>query len=565
MFFREPIVSFPGNGRKPRTRIMHGSRISWRRVASTGVSCARGNGSVAITLGRPESVASDRFRPRAGVAEDAVESLLVGEDRIEPRRSSDEEPGPWPALAGRNWPFFVWLGICLPAFWVLPAIDDWGATAPLPLSFEWNHLAPGLWWRPIEKLDRLLLGRYSFLYPQYLHVLSVVGHGLSGWLVYRLARRLGASASTSRLLAALFLIHPGGCSVVWSVDGGIRTWSTACGLASIDVYLTKNRQRAMLGWLFLAAAAALWYEPGLRWFLAAPLFRELMLALRFPLATPIRSVCLRLTAGMAAGLLAFTSYFIIRWLLIGELTVAGSGRYALTFEPLVWIRNAAMLGGVSFSTVDTIALLGPSPNYAMAALSLLLGLPLLVVAAHHCLRTWSIRALLFGFISLIAVLAPHLPQAHVSEFYAHPIVAIVAIMLVGHSGKAPTLRATRDAGITMALFVAAALAVDAHKAVALVRTGRAEDQVGKAIVQLIPEPPQHLCVVSGGADERKGYSVFVAPSGPDSRWGFSARGRWGWSNDVRFFWVRQIDSCPIDSDAVITLSAEGDVEIVKPL
>jgi hypothetical protein len=461
----------------------------------------------------------------------------------------------------RWWPILLWLGFSLPAFWVLPALDDWGATAPLVSCPDWSCLAPGLFWRPLENLNRLLLGHLPSWYPQYLHVLTVIGHGLAAWFVGRLARRLGASRGTSRFAAAIFLIHPGVCSVVWSVDGLIRAWSTACGLASLDVYLSGNRRRAVLGWLLLGGLAALWYEAGLRWFLAAPLFREVMLALRRDAPAPHRFQWKRLGAGMATGLLAFAAYFVARWALIADLTVHEAERYVMTFDPLAWLRNAALLLGMSASTTDSIALLGPSPSYGAAALSFALGLPLLVLALSRCVATWSRPALLSALLCMGAVLAPHIPQAHVSEFYVHPVVAILVVLLAGHGPS--TLKPWRMpyARAAVVLFAAASLAVGAHKAVEIIRTGRNAEQVGRAVVRLIPHPPGHVCSVPEQTRRQLVYSVFVAPPGPASVWGVSARDHWGWEHDVKFTPSSRVSTCPLESDVVIQVSVAGEIRV----
>jgi hypothetical protein len=311
----------------------------------------------------------------------------------------------------------------------------------------------------------------------------------------------------------------------------------------------------------LGGLAALWYEAGLAWFLAAPLLREVMRALRRDTPAPHGFQWKRLGAGMATGLVAFAAYFAVRWALAADLPVVGADRYVMTFDPLTWLRNATLLLGVSASTTDSIALLGPSPSYGAAALSMALGLPLLLLALSRCVSTWPRPALLAAPLGLGAVLAPHLLQAHVSEFYAHPVIAILVVLLAGQTRSASKPWRMPHARVAIVLFAVASVMVGAHKAVEIIRTGRGADRVGRAVVRLVPTPPGHVCSVPEATPEPLVYSVFVAPPGPASVWGYSARGHWGWEHDVKLTRAARVSACPPEADVVIEVSVGGEVRL----
>jgi hypothetical protein len=419
-----------------------------------------------------------------------------------------------------------------PAFLVLPALDDWHTSRPIR-ALTAGDLLPGRFWRPIEALQLALVGQAPSLHPAFLHALAVAGHGVAVALVYRLARSFRVPPGHAAAAAAAFAVAPATAAAVWSVDGAIQTWSTAFGLAAFLAYRSGSRRVA--AWLSLSLVAALWKESGLAWLFAVPLLHEALLD------APDRSWT-RLRGGLIFGLGGFALWLAARTTL-GDGLEIGDGRYAFSLDPTRWARNAAMLLGVSATTLDTIHLLGPVRRLGGAALTALAGLPLLVLPMAAAVKRREWTGWWLAGAGLLAVISPHLPQGHVSEMYAHPATAAWALVLLAALRRSD---ASRMLAAALALFLASAVVVDAHKLDEMIRTGRGAQTVGRRIAQSLPsvesiEGP--LCLVLP-ADSPRTYSVFVAPPGPAAGWGMAVMVPWGWPDSARFVLVTEPAACP---------------------
>ncbi|MFH1131038.1 MAG: hypothetical protein V1754_06865 [Pseudomonadota bacterium] len=457
------------------------------------------------------------------------------------------------------WIGIAWILMCVPAFWILPALDDWGTSAPIA-HFSWDLLRPGFFWRPIEKLNRVFLGHFPGALPFYPHLVAVLGHALSGWMVYQLCKKLGASSRLGVISSIVFLVSPAVAAAVWSVDSAVQTWSTACGLSAVWAYMLRNRRQAFGIWLLMSFLALFWKESGVVWFFAAPLFRELQLGRE----TGTVGVWRRLCAGIGVACIAMVAYFAFRWGFARSFSLGGDDRYSLLLNPAIWIRNFSMLVGVAATTIDTIAIFGPSPRYLVGAMSIIFSIPLLGFLFVWAVRNRSLRKGVISLMAFFVVLGPHVLLAKVSEMYAHPIVAALAILLV--VGGFGTLNSGwhKGAKIALFLFLVGAVFVDAHKWFVMMETGRKADVVGRTIAEHTGDsPPASICIVRKSPTKKFGYSVFSAPPGPASQWGVAARQHWGWEHQVKIFHEETIAKCPQDSERIVDLAMDGAVQFIR--
>jgi len=452
----------------------------------------------------------------------------------------------------------VWAAFSLPALWVLPALDDWRTAAPIA-DLSWDLLRPGLFWRPLDRLLRALLEHTPWAHTHLLHLVVVAGHGLSGWQVYRLAAKAAAPAGTARNIATwatiIFLCTPAVGAAAWSLDSAVQTWSTALGLLAARVYLSSPASRPKTaGWILLCLASLLWKESGLAWLLVCPLL---------PAALGQPSPCRRVLPGLLLGVAVLAGYLGLRLALgLPAPLLDAHSPYHLLVNPLVWLRNGTMLLGVAGSTVDTLLLLGPAPWLALAALSALAGLLLPGLLLLSC-RGWSRGRRLAALLVLVMVMGPHLPLARVSEMYAHPLTAALAVLLAGAAPHIPTSR-RRWLATALALFLIAAVAVDAHKLLSMVRTGRGAARLGAQVAAAAGKiAPKKICAVVHPAAEGRGYSVFQAAPAPASGWGLAARPHWGWSRPVGLIKVRAPDQCPPKHSLLLEFSTPHDLQLVR--
>lgn len=115
----------------------------------------------------------------------------------------------------------MWDGVFLDDHWQRAASAHYGwgwndliESATIDLSGKWNHF----WWqeepivwryaRPVAMLVVKLEYAVTGGSPMGIHAFGLLWHGLTGWLVYRLAAWAGFSRLWAFLAAVVFLIHP---------------------------------------------------------------------------------------------------------------------------------------------------------------------------------------------------------------------------------------------------------------------------------------------------------------------------------------------------------------------
>jgi len=447
-------------------------------------------------------------------------------------------------------PVLAWVLMSLPAFFVLPAGDDWRTSSPL-FALEWNALRPNMLWRPFEPVVRRLIGfAATMVYPSALHALVIVGHAMTGFFVYRLLREARTTAWAAGIATALVLIFPGAGAAVWSVDSAVQTWSTGCGLWSVFLLATRRQHRWPLAWLAPAFLSMVWKESGTAWPIAAPCLVALIGSWTQPLEW--RRTCRALTLGI--GLLA--CYLLIRTSLAQTGGIgAAAGRYSLSLSPVVLGRNFGMLGAVALLPIDTLALLGSPRNLGLAATTAAAGIPLLLLCVWACIRTLGVARIFLATASLVVIAVPHLVLEHVSEMYAHPLIAGAALVFLPALCAFGIGRRVVTAGAACAFL--GALLSDAHKLTAMIEAGHSASDVGIRIVAEHAQAPRIICAVPA-VNFPAGYSVFQISPGPASGWGASAQQAWGWSPRTEYLRLKSIEECQAQhSDVTVLFAADG--------
>jgi hypothetical protein len=445
----------------------------------------------------------------------------------------------------------AWGAMCIPSFWVLPALDDWATSTPLP--FSWDALKlNGALWRPLHNLERMFAAPLA--YPFVAHLENALLQAASAAILFAILIRLQARRSAATVATLVLLISPAVGASVWSIDGVHHMWSRTLGLAALLAFLSARQ--GLLLWSSLALLSAGWSEGGIAWFVVPIVVRE-ALDKRRPLEPSWRAALPVCVTGVVA-------YFALRFGLSGGgLSLGGAGgRYTLTFRPHHWFRNAAVLIGVAMSTVDTVALLDVSPHRLIAAATALAGLPLLVMAVLRVRRSLLGRRAALSMLALGVLLGPFVLLGHVSEMYCHAVLALLLVLLAPVEGDERQFQRTAWL-CAIALYCAAALTVDFHKLANMIETGRGSAQVGREVARLIPaHTPSPLCVVIEKSPSRVGYSVFTSPAGPASAWGEAARMEWGWNQGPHIIQKQRPEDCSGPGQSIL-VSLAGQVRSLR--
>lgn len=448
---------------------------------------------------------------------------------------------------------------CIPAFFISPAIDDWMTSRPI-FQFDISLLLPKLFWRPFENLIRLAVGRNTQLHSFLFHLLAVSGHIGSAAVLYRIL--LAAQKQTGPALAAtvLFCIFPAGASAVWSLDSAIQTWSTFFGLVSLRALQRHSVLRGGIFFFLSACASVLWKESGISWFVAAPLFAA---ALSESPPCFFSSANRKKLLLLGIGLCGAALYLAVRRALTPpDFVAAEAGRYDVHLSPFLWLKNTAMLLGVSCSTVDTVSLFGPQ-NSAAAIISFAGGAPLFLWAFGRAALRLRSASFWTGALAVGALIAPHAVLGHVSEMYAHPVTAGIAIWLIGVLRIKPEKASRAPWFFILALVTC--LAVSAHKWTRMYRTGLRAKNVAAQILKHYGGPdavPRKACTLITADNRPPGYSVFYAGAPSASNWGRSVWAETKWRRPVDIVSIQTPEACPPDIVEIWRIDASGSFSVL---
>lgn len=192
----------------------------------------------------------------------------------------------------------LWDGVFLDDHWQRAASAHYGwgwhdliESATIDLSGKWNHF----WWqeqpivwryaRPVAmlvvKLEYVLTGGS----PVGIHIFALLWHGLTGWLVYRLAAWAGLTRFWAFLAGAMFIIHPHSTTTV-SWASARNALVNACFFAAAVLLYA----RASLGEAGRPCSAS-WarFGPGIVFWLLALFSRET--GIIFPAVIVLLDLC----------------------------------------------------------------------------------------------------------------------------------------------------------------------------------------------------------------------------------------------------------------------------------
>ena len=446
------------------------------------------------------------------------------------------------------------IAIGIPAFFVLPSIDDWNTSRPI-FDFDTRLLLPGRLWRPFEKLLRWTVGLNTGMHPWLFHGIAVLGHAAGVILLYRILRSVSESAGPPLAGALFFALSPATVAAVWSVDSAVQTCSTAFGLASLLLLLKYPHRRGVPAAMGCAVVATLWKESGLAWFFAAPLFAAAVTELD---SSKSRVSFRKTLFTIGAGVCVIGLYFVCR---AGLATVDGlgteTGRYAIQWELAVWLKNAALLAGVSSLQVDTVSLFGGGSRL-VAFFTVIGGLPLGIWACVRVVRSLKNRRTWIAIAATAAVIAPHIVLKHVSEMYAHPVVPALVLTVVVAGENSP--RSLRSAFPWFGLAMLVGIGVSAHKWSAMAHSGKRAETVAEAIVRHYGAPdviPERVCTVAVRLNPKSGYSVFTADPAGASNWGRSVWAMTEWRLPKDIVNIGSIQDCPSSIRDVWQIDSTG--------
>jgi len=425
-------------------------------------------------------------------------------------------------------PFVLW-GVC----GILPTFDDYTTLQSPQFTPLWSEglLPNNGFWRPFDYLFGWLLGRFTWLFPWFNHVVIIVGHTLSTLLIYSICRRLSLGTMGAHVSTLFFFFSPATLGATLAVDGLNQTYAQFWGLVALTLYLRTTSFPRCVFFLLLAALSK---ENGLAWAVVLPL-----VAFAFGLNDKKRTL-----RHVFYGLLFIVLYLVVRVMLNPHQTV---GEEYLATTPLEHLKDVLQLLVYTWLPVDYASIVyAPARCWPLAIATLLLALPFIVYLIYKVglqitkgERQRASLCLLILIACYFILAAPHLlTVASIMHNYAPLSMAalIVASLLSPSPAKASpgqgrfllrqaSLGAERGVGsvackaIILGFFIAI-LITDVHHLQAARASGQLSRQMAMEVIDSFSPSSHDLGIPKRSArprvdEQRSGMARTVnGPLGP---------------------------------------------------
>ncbi len=195
---------------------------------------------------------------------------------------------------------------------ILPTFDDWTTlSSPNYDPHYWQYLLPfGLTWRPGDAIMGYVNAINYELFPTLNHVLILLAHLGSTYIIWRIARNLQLSPSACALSTVFFYWSPCMLGTVLSCDALNQSYAHLWGILAVWCYLVVSGRQRYLGWFILVWLSVLSKDNGLAWAVVPPMVayafrridrRAFFLHVAFGLAIAISYAVVRLLLPVTAN------------------------------------------------------------------------------------------------------------------------------------------------------------------------------------------------------------------------------------------------------------------------
>ena len=401
-------------------------------------------------------------------------------------------------------PFILW-GVC----GIGPTFDDYTS-----LQSTWfiqisdpGYMFPDAYRRPFDFLLGCVLGWFPAVFPVLNHILILLGHTLSTFLVFHICSRLKFSSAATNIATLFFFFSPATLGATLACDGFNQTYAQLWGLLALLLYLKGCRQWK---WLLCVVMAALSKENGLAWAVVPPI-----VAYAFQLID--RRQALR---HIGYGLLVALAYFMV----FGTIYLTGIAglEYSNEYTEVTLLSHAKdfiQLMAYTWVPADYMSIVyQPTRSLPLAVTTLLLLLPFLLLLTSKW-RLLKTRQLLLLIVCFLILVSPHLVTvvSIMHNYAALSMAALIMAFIISHIAHKKIL------AIFFALFLVAAVFTDIHHYKAARQSGRLSQHMALLAISKADHPLQRaLCINIDNPDEPH-YSNFCVRPVDAFAWGLSVR------------------------------------------
>lgn len=391
--------------------------------------------------------------------------------------------------------------LALGAFLVLPNNDDFYCLLA-PHKFEGSHvfLPNGAFWRPLDALWGLLMGKFVTAFPFLNHLFVLL---LFTFCVYGLIKILDdclVIGFTRQLSIGLFLLSPALVATVYSIDSINQVLCMSFGIASVLLY-PKFKLFAFI----MMVLALFSKESGIAWFVVTPFLCLIIENERKNVKNEYLRSYKQLIKPYVISFIILAVYFILR-VVLRVPGAEASGNYAagLGLNSLIGL---GLLFGVSLTSIDTIALF-LEHEWIVVIVTAIISIIFLCVLIKKIvyLQKYNIFRLVQCFLLTLALTVPHLVMRHPGEMHAFPTLWGIALSVGIVFRNAEWKRQEKK---IVFLFFICCIFVFVHKGYYMYKAGLFAKQRVESVVVNTQVIPHVVCVLDCDLPITE-YSVFQA-------------------------------------------------------
>lgn len=401
-------------------------------------------------------------------------------------------------------PFILW-GVCT----IGPTFDDYTT-----LQSTWfiqisdpGYMFPDAYRRPFDFLLGCVVGWMPSLFPVLNHMLIILGHTFSAFLVFSICKRLKFSSVATHIATLFFFFSPATLGATLACDGFNQTYAQLWGLTALLLYL-KGCQPWQ--WIVCIVLAALSKENGLAWAVIPPI-----IGYAFQLVS--RRQALR---HLVYGLLVAFAYFLVFGLIyVTGITGIEYDEEYTNATLLSHAKDFVQLMAYTWLPADYMSIVyAPTRNTAIAIATVVLSLPFLLLLASK----WKLlksRQLLLLIVCFFILVSPHLITV-VSIMHNYAALSIAAVIIGFIVSRLTNKKAVI---VSFALFTAAALFTDIHHGEAARQSGLMSKRMALLAISKADHPLERAFCISIDNPEEPRYSNFGVRPVDAFAWGLSVR------------------------------------------
>lgn len=242
------------------------------------------------------------------------------------------------------------------SLFLFPNGDDWYyVTQPTLNGLVDTFLIPDAGkWRPLDGLWGWFLYQFPFLYPYMNHIIVVVLHGLTVWILFKIISQINPKYPlSSKVFSLMFFLHPNVFSTVFSIDSINQVGTVCFGLLGVYFGIREKRGSWLIAFVF-CWISVLFKESGFGFFLLIPLIYLLK-------DNPDWEILLKKRKSYIAMSIGLTGFFLYLLITFGI-------DFFQNFESRSSGLNANMSSSYYNPTFGTAALLGRFLPFNLPAL-----------------------------------------------------------------------------------------------------------------------------------------------------------------------------------------------------